>query len=107
VIACHDEIVVECDAGEAEAVAAWLRQAMVDGMAPLIEPVTVVVEVSVGRSWAGRRPEPQVPLLLRVERLSRAGGTRCGMSLRRSSNGMASGAPGPGAPRKSVPVRPR
>jgi DNA polymerase-1 len=53
VIACHDEIVVECDAGQAEAVGAWLRQAMLDGMAPLIEPVPVVVEVSVGRSWAG------------------------------------------------------
>jgi DNA polymerase-1 len=53
VIACHDEIVVECDAGEAEAVAAWLRQAMVDGRAPLIELAPVVVEVSVGRSWAG------------------------------------------------------
>lgn len=54
VIACHDEIVVECDAGQAEAVVAWLRQAMVDGMAPLIAPVPVVVEVSVGRSWAGQ-----------------------------------------------------
>jgi DNA polymerase I-like protein with 3'-5' exonuclease and polymerase domains len=53
VIACHDEIVVECDADQAEAVAAWLRQAMVEGMAPLIAPVPVVVEVSVGRSWAG------------------------------------------------------
>lgn len=53
VIACHHEIVVECDAGLAKAVAAWLRQAMVDGMAPLIAPVPVVVEVSVGRSWAG------------------------------------------------------
>jgi DNA polymerase I len=53
VIACHDEIVVECDAGQAEPVAAWLRQAMAEGMAPLIAPVPVVVEVSVGRSWAG------------------------------------------------------
>jgi DNA polymerase I-like protein with 3'-5' exonuclease and polymerase domains len=53
VIACHDEIVVECAAGQADPVAAWLRQAMVDGMAPLIEPVPAVVEVSVGRSWAG------------------------------------------------------
>jgi DNA polymerase I-like protein with 3'-5' exonuclease and polymerase domains len=53
VIACHDEIVVECDADQAETVAAWLRQAMVGGMAPLIEPVPVVVRVSVGRSWAG------------------------------------------------------
>jgi DNA polymerase I-like protein with 3'-5' exonuclease and polymerase domains len=43
VIACHDEIVVECDADQAETVAAWLRQAMVEGMAPLIQPVPVVV----------------------------------------------------------------
>jgi hypothetical protein len=53
VIACHNEIVVECDAGQAGVVAAWLRQAMVDRMAPLIAPLPVVVEVSVGRSWAG------------------------------------------------------
>jgi DNA polymerase I-like protein with 3'-5' exonuclease and polymerase domains len=51
-IACHDEIVVECDAGQAEAVA-WLRQAMVDGMAPLIAPVPVVVDVSMGQTWEG------------------------------------------------------
>jgi DNA polymerase-1 len=37
----------------AEAVAAWLRQAMVDGMAPLIDPVPVAVDVSIGRTWAG------------------------------------------------------
>jgi hypothetical protein len=29
VIACHDESVVECDAGQAGVVAVWLRQAMV------------------------------------------------------------------------------
>jgi hypothetical protein len=52
VTACHDALVVECDAGQAEAGAAWLRQAMVDGMAPFIAPVPVVVEVSVGRNWA-------------------------------------------------------
>jgi DNA polymerase I len=53
VIACHDERVVECDANQAETIAAWLRQAMVDGMVPLIELVPVDVEVSVGRTWAG------------------------------------------------------
>jgi len=53
VIACDDKIVSEYDAGQAEAVAAWLRQAMVEGMAPLIQPVPVVVDVQLGQSWAG------------------------------------------------------
>jgi DNA polymerase-1 len=53
VLAIHDEVVVECDAGQAEAVAAWLRKAMVDGMAPLIEPVPVEVEVTVASTWGG------------------------------------------------------
>jgi DNA polymerase I-like protein with 3'-5' exonuclease and polymerase domains len=49
----HDEIVVEADAGQADAAAAWLRQAMLDAMAPLLDPVPVEVEVSVGRTWGG------------------------------------------------------
>ena len=36
-----------------EAAAAWVRQAMLDGLAPLIDPVPVVVDVTVGRTWAG------------------------------------------------------
>jgi DNA polymerase I-like protein with 3'-5' exonuclease and polymerase domains len=53
VLAVHDEIVVECDAGRAEVVSAWLRQAMLDGMAPLVEPVPVEVEVKVSANWGG------------------------------------------------------
>src|SRR5262249_13291726 len=53
VLAVHDEIVVEADAGEVGAVSAWLRKAMVDAMAPLIAPVPVEVEVKVGRTWGG------------------------------------------------------
>jgi DNA polymerase-1 len=53
VLFCHDEIVVECDAGQADAVKAWLRQAMLDGMAPLIDPVPVEVDVRAGRTWVG------------------------------------------------------
>jgi DNA polymerase-1 len=49
----HDEIVVECDEAQADAATAWLRQAMLDGLAPLIAPVPVEVEVSAGRTWAG------------------------------------------------------
>ena len=45
VLAVHDEIVVECDAGRADVTAAWVKTAMVDGMAPLVAPVPVEVEV--------------------------------------------------------------
>jgi DNA polymerase I-like protein with 3'-5' exonuclease and polymerase domains len=53
VLFCHDEIVVECDEAQAEAVAAWLKKAMLDGMAPLVKPVRVEVEATVGRTWGG------------------------------------------------------
>jgi DNA polymerase-1 len=53
VLVVHDEIVVETDTDHAEPAAAWLKQAMLDGMAPLVAPVPVEVEVSVGRTWAG------------------------------------------------------
>jgi DNA polymerase-1 len=53
VLAVHDEVVVECDAGQADRTAAWLRRAMLDGMAPLVAPVPVEVEVSVGQTWGG------------------------------------------------------
>jgi DNA polymerase-1 len=53
VLFVHDEIVVECDEGQAEAAAGWLRRAMVDGMAPLLDPIPVEVEVSVGPNWGG------------------------------------------------------
>jgi DNA polymerase-1 len=57
VLFCHDEVVVECDADQTEAVAAWLKQAMIDGMTPLLDPVPVDVEVKTGRTWAGDLPE--------------------------------------------------
>jgi DNA polymerase-1 len=53
VLAVHDEIVVEADAEQAEAAAAWVKAAMVDAMAPLIDPVLVEVEVKVGATWGG------------------------------------------------------
>lgn len=53
VLLVHDEIVVECAADRCEEAAAWVRDAMRDGMAPLIDPVPVEVEVSAGRTWAG------------------------------------------------------
>jgi DNA polymerase-1 len=56
VLVVHDEIVIECDEAQAGAAAAWLRQAMLDGMAPLIDPVPVVVDVKVGRNWGDTVP---------------------------------------------------
>jgi DNA polymerase-1 len=53
VLAVHDEIVVEADAAQADAAANWLKQAMMDAMAPLIDPVLVEVEVTVAGTWAG------------------------------------------------------
>ncbi|HEV8177669.1 MAG TPA: phage/plasmid primase, P4 family [Gemmatimonadales bacterium] len=53
VIACHDEIVVECDEIDADTAAAWLVAAMKDGMADLVAPVPVEVEVQTGHTWAG------------------------------------------------------
>jgi DNA polymerase-1 len=52
VLAVHDEI-VECPEADADRAAAWLKQAMLDGMAPLIAPVPIEVEVKVGRTWGG------------------------------------------------------
>jgi DNA polymerase-1 len=53
VLAVHDEIVVEADAAQAEAVAGWLKGAMIDAMAPLIDPVPVEVEVRICQTWGG------------------------------------------------------
>ncbi len=56
----HDEIVVECDEGDAEKVKAWLEKAMLDGMDEVINApgaggpaVPLGVEVTSGRTWAG------------------------------------------------------
>jgi DNA polymerase-1 len=53
VLAVHDEIVVECEQGRAEAAGAWLKQAMLDAMAPLIDPVPVEVDVKTAPTWGG------------------------------------------------------
>src|SRR5262249_18450575 len=41
VLAVHDEIVIEADIDQADAAAAWLKQAMLDAMAPLVAPIPV------------------------------------------------------------------
>ena len=60
VIACHDDLVLECPIEQAKEVARFLEEAMVDGMdgvlnAPDAEGPRVPAEVEVesGRSWAG------------------------------------------------------
>jgi DNA polymerase-1 len=53
VIFAHDEIVLEAPEEHADRAGEWLRRAMIDGMAPLIDPVPVEVAVNVGRTWGG------------------------------------------------------
>jgi len=51
VLAVHDEIVIECDDGDAEAARRWLEAAMTDAMSPLIDPVPIAVDSTVGATW--------------------------------------------------------
>jgi DNA polymerase-1 len=53
VLFVHDEIVLEVPEADADAASAWLRRCMADAVAPLIDPVPVEVDVSVGRTWGG------------------------------------------------------
>jgi DNA polymerase-1 len=61
-LAVHDEVVVECNETDAQAVADWLKTNMLEGMQGLIPEVPVEVEVQVGRAWAGENtPEGRLP----------------------------------------------
>jgi DNA polymerase-1 len=51
VLVSHDEIVVECGEETGDATAAWLLRAMVDGMAPLLRPTPVPVQIGIGKTW--------------------------------------------------------
>jgi DNA polymerase-1 len=57
IIACHDEVVVECEADKAEEGKEWLVQAMKDGMDAVVnvmEPcILIEVEASVSKTWGG------------------------------------------------------
>jgi DNA polymerase-1 len=53
VLFCHDEIVVEAGEDQADAAAAWLQAAMVEAMAPQIDPVPAEVEVKIAPTWGG------------------------------------------------------
>ena len=56
-LACHDEVVVECDADKAEETKEWLVQAMKDGMdavVNVVEPhIPIEVEATVSKTWGG------------------------------------------------------
>jgi DNA polymerase I-like protein with 3'-5' exonuclease and polymerase domains len=54
VLVVHDEIVLECDAADAEAARDWLVDCMKQGMQPLLPNVPVVVEAQIGRDWSMR-----------------------------------------------------
>lgn len=63
IIALHDEIVVECDEENVEAVATWLEQAMKDGMSEVLalgassdHRIPVEVEVESGKAWGDGQP---------------------------------------------------
>lgn len=53
VLCVHDEIVLECDAGEADAVAGWLKQHMEAAGAELLSAVPVVADVTIAADWSG------------------------------------------------------
>jgi hypothetical protein len=53
---CHDEVVVECNAQQAEDVKVWLQKAMIEGMDAITNgrdevQVPVEVEARIARSW--------------------------------------------------------
>jgi DNA polymerase I-like protein with 3'-5' exonuclease and polymerase domains len=52
-IFCHDEIVVEVPEADADAGRAWLVKCMKEAVAPLIAPVPIEVEATVGKTWGG------------------------------------------------------
>jgi len=54
VLVVHDEIVLECDAVQAEAARAWLVECMRAGMQPFLPRVPVEVEARIGADWSMR-----------------------------------------------------
>jgi DNA polymerase-1 len=53
ILAIHDELVVECDAQDADGVAAWVSACLQEGMQHYLKHVTVRVEVKCARDWSG------------------------------------------------------
>jgi DNA polymerase I-like protein with 3'-5' exonuclease and polymerase domains len=53
VLACHDELVIECDLNHAERVESWLVGIMLEAATPWLAPVPVEVCASIGTTWGG------------------------------------------------------
>jgi DNA polymerase I-like protein with 3'-5' exonuclease and polymerase domains len=56
VLACHDEVVIECDAERAADAKVWLEKAMIEGMEAVLDSadqvdVPVGVEAQIASSW--------------------------------------------------------
>jgi DNA polymerase I-like protein with 3'-5' exonuclease and polymerase domains len=49
----HDEVVIECDADEAERAREWLVDCMQSGMQQFVRQVPVTVEALICRDWSG------------------------------------------------------
>jgi DNA polymerase-1 len=54
VLCVHDEVVLECNAGDVEGARKYLVDAMVDGMRQVLHEVPVVVDSTVGHDWSMR-----------------------------------------------------
>jgi DNA polymerase-1 len=52
ILAVHDEITVECPEEGVDQVSHWLREVMVEGMTPFLEPVPVAVDVKIQKTWS-------------------------------------------------------
>lgn len=53
ILAVHDELVIECDEVDANAVAAWVQECLENGMKRYITRVPVRVDVTAARDWSG------------------------------------------------------
>jgi DNA polymerase-1 len=56
----HDEVLVECNAADAETVALWLRGHMEAAGAELLPDVPVVAEATVMADWSGAAVESAI-----------------------------------------------
>ena len=53
ILAVHDELVIECDAADADVAAAWVAECLQTGMTRYLTRVPVRVEVTVAQDWSG------------------------------------------------------
>jgi hypothetical protein len=53
ILAVHDELVIECDANEADAVAVWVTECLQAGIRHYLTRVSIRVEVSIACDWSG------------------------------------------------------